>query len=217
MEGNGEKVKAFSTFLATLPDWGPYEIDPWIAGRSLCHLKGRHTKVFIDKIELVIQKLNNIIIQSDIRDFIDALRTFYSMSRVLRLTRIDLFGPVNEIFNLATVGLTNESSGSEIATAVMEKYVSLAKFFNSKGHVTFMNTSYNSGDEEDGHGETFYMHVLRYYAPKIMQHTFQKHGVGPGVFTMEGFEYVNYVSKMVHRTRTNKKVTQLRKHYQSLL
>ena len=68
-----------------------------------------------------------------------------------------------------------------------------------------MNTSYTTGDEEDGHGKTLYMHVLRYYIPKMMLDTFQKHGVGPGVFTMEGFEYVNYVSKMVHRTRTNKK------------
>ena len=61
-----------------------------------------------------------------------------------------------------------------------------------------MNTSYSTGDEEDGHGKTFYMHILRYYIPKIMLKAFQKHDVGPGVFTMEGFEYVNYVSKMVH-------------------
>ena len=50
MEGNGEQVKAFSTFLGTLPDCGPYKIDPWIAGNYLCHLKDRHTKVFLEKL-----------------------------------------------------------------------------------------------------------------------------------------------------------------------
>ena len=68
-----------------------------------------------------------------------------------------------------------------------------------------MNTSYTTGDEEDGHGKTLYMQVLRYYISKIMLNAFQKHGVGPGVFTMEGFEHVNYVIKMVHQTCTNKK------------
>ena len=76
----------------------------------------------------------------------------------------------------------------------MDEYVSLVKTFNSKGHITFMNQSY-SGNDEDGQGETLYMHVLRYYAPRIIRHTYETHAVGPGVFTMEGFEYINYVSK----------------------
>ena len=63
--------------------------------------------------------------------------------------------------------------------------------------MTFMNRLF-SADEEDGHSKKFYMHVLRYYIPKTMLEAYQKHGVGPGVFTMGGFEYVNYVSKMVH-------------------
>ena len=127
MEGNSEQVKDFSSFLGTLPEWGPYKIDPWITGNYLFHLKGRHTKVFLGELELVIQKLNEIFIWSDICDFNDALRTFYSMSFIIILTQIDLFDPVNEILNLVTVSLTNESSGSEIETAVMEKHMFLAK------------------------------------------------------------------------------------------
>ena len=49
----------------------------------------------------------------------------------------------------------------------------------------FMSMLY-IGDEEDG--QNFYMHLLRYYVPKIMLRAFQQHGVGPGVFIMEGFE-----------------------------
>ena len=60
IEGNGEQVKHFSQFIGTLPDWGPYEIDPWIAGNLLYHLKGRYIKAFLDKYELVIEKINSI-------------------------------------------------------------------------------------------------------------------------------------------------------------
>ena len=68
-----------------------------ITGSALCHLKGRHTKVFVAKIELVIQKLNKIFIQLDIRHFIEALHTIYCISHILRLTRIILFDQVNDI------------------------------------------------------------------------------------------------------------------------
>ena len=110
MEGNGEQVTSFSLFLSTLPEWGPYKIDPWINGSALCHLKGRHTKVFVKKIELVIQKLNEIFIQLDIHHFIETLQTFYCISRILRLTRINLFDQVNRIFDLSKVGVTEDSS-----------------------------------------------------------------------------------------------------------
>ena len=146
----------------------------------------------------MIQKLNEIFIQLDIHHFIGALRTFYCISRILRLTRINLFDQVNDVFDLSTVGVTEDSSSNEIAMAVVDEYTSLVKKCYNKGHVAFMNTSYTTADEEDGHGKTLYIHVLRYHIPKTMLDTFQKHGVGPGFFTMEGFEYVNYVSKMVH-------------------
>ena len=133
MEGNGEQVKSFSLFLSTLPDWGPYKIDPWITGGALCHLKGRHTKVFAEKIELVIQKLNEIFIQLDIHHFIGALRTFYCISCILRLTWIDLFDQVNDVFDLSTVGVTEDSSSNEIAMAVVDEYTSLVKKITIKG------------------------------------------------------------------------------------
>ena len=133
MEGNGEQVKSFSLFLSTLPDWGLYKIDPWITSGALCHIKGRHTKVFVEKIELVIQKLNEIFIQSDIHHFIGALRTFYCISRILRLTWIDLFDQVNDVFDLSTVGVTEDSSSNEIAMAVVDEYTSLVKKITIKG------------------------------------------------------------------------------------
>ena len=43
--------------------------------------------------------------------------------------------------------------------------------------------------------ETFYMHVLRYYLPRIASNAFSIHKCGIGVFTMQGFERRNKESK----------------------
>ena len=56
-----------------------------------------------------------------------------------------------------------------------------------------------------GDCETFYLYSLRWYFPEIMKLTYQRHGVGIGVYTLEGFEYKNYTSKWVVQTRTNGK------------
>ena len=39
--------------------------------------------------------------------------------------------------------------------------------------------------------------------PTIMRVTYDRHQLGPAIFTMEGFEYKNYTSKQVMRTSTN--------------
>ena len=77
MEGNSDQVKYFSQLLGTLRGWGLYEIDPWIAGNFLCHLKCRYTKDFLDKYELVIQKPNAIFVESDIFEFVISFWPFY--------------------------------------------------------------------------------------------------------------------------------------------
>ena len=38
-----------------------------------------------------------------------------------------------------------------------------------------------------------------------MKETYERHGLGVGVFTMEGFEYKNYSSKQAVKNQTNKK------------
>ena len=44
--------------------------------------------------------------------------------------------------------------------------------------------------------------------PKIMRTTYARHQIGPAIFTMEGFEYKNYTSKQVMRSRTNRRGVQ---------
>ena len=46
-----------------------------------------------------------------------------------------------------------------------------------------------------GGDETFYMHCLRFYMPKLAKETLEKHKLGLGIFTMQGFERRNKESK----------------------
>ena len=39
------------------------------------------------------------------------------------------------------------------------------------------------------------MHTLRFYLPQIAEQTFEKFGLGLGIFTMQGFEQRNKESK----------------------
>ena len=46
-----------------------------------------------------------------------------------------------------------------------------------------------------GDQETFYAHAVRFYFPQILKRTHRKYGIGLGIFTMEGFEAINYLSQ----------------------
>ena len=41
------------------------------------------------------------------------------------------------------------------------------------------------------------MHCLRFYLPHIAKETLNEHNLGLGVFTMQGFEHQNKISKRV--------------------
>ena len=56
-----------------------------------------------------------------------------------------------------------------------------------------------------GDEETFYLHVLRFYIPHLSKITLQKHQLGIGIFTMQGYERRNKESKQCFRRFTNKK------------
>ena len=58
----------------------------------------------------------------------------------------------------------------------------------------------NPGDDE-----TFYLHVLRFYLPQIAKKTMEDHGIGLGIFSMQGFERRNKESKNTLRRFSNRK------------
>ena len=56
---------------------------------------------------------------------------------------------------------------------------------------------------KEGDNETFYLHCLRFYIPKIVKITYKKHNLGVGIFTMQGFERRNKESKNAMRRFSN--------------
>ena len=64
------------------------------------------------------------------------------------------------------------------------------KLFYKVGAKSFLTGGSTIGDQE-----TFYMNALRFYIPVINRITFDKHGVGVGIFNMQGFERRNKESK----------------------
>ena len=73
------------------------------------------------------------------------------------------------------------------------------KEFYKHGKISFLTKKSCSV----GGDETFYMHCLRFYIPMIAEKTLRDHGLGVGIFTMQGFERRNKESKNVLRRFSN--------------
>ena len=54
-------------------------------------------------------------------------------------------------------------------------------------------------NNNEGDAETIYMHVARYYIPKLARELFEKYGVGIGIMNMQGYERRNKESKNIVR------------------
>ena len=52
--------------------------------------------------------------------------------------------------------------------------------------------------------ETPYVHILRFVSGPLARLTFERHGVGIGVFTLQGYERQNQESKYLFVRHTNK-------------
>ena len=71
----------------------------------------------------------------------------------------------------------------------LEQFESNLKLLYKYGDSTFLK-------DDD---EPFYFHCMCYYLPKIARETFDKHKLGLGIFTMQGFERRNKESKTLMR------------------
>ena len=83
----------------------------------------------------------------------------------------------------------------------LEEWENKLDEFYKAGKSTFLTKNpANPGDDE-----TFYLHVLRFYLPKIAKITLENHSLGLGIWTMQGFERRNKESKHTLRRFSNKK------------
>jgi hypothetical protein len=60
-----------------------------------------------------------------------------------------------------------------------------------------------------GTDERFCFHVLRFYIPRILKQTFERHGTGIGIFTIQGFERRNKESKNCMKRFSNNRGNQM--------
>ena len=59
-------------------------------------------------------------------------------------------------------------------------------------------------DLVSGDHDNFYAHALRWYFPQILKRTYSKYGLGLGIYTMEGYEAINYTTKHLICDHTNR-------------
>ena len=90
-----------------------------------------------------------------------------------------------------------------------EKYEeSLNKFKNNIKEL-FKNAKHTfimtKNETTPGNNETFYLHALKCYFPQLVTKLFEKHCMGLGNFTMQGFEQRNKESKHILTKYSNQK------------
>ena len=121
------------------------------------------------------------------------------MCELLSLVFIDDFNIAKNFFPQETCPFTNTTEKKLIADHMITLYKKEATKFLNNAHASCLT------NKVQGDGETFYIHALSMYIPKIMRETYDSHMLGLGVFTMEGFEYKNYSSKHAIREHSNRK------------
>ena len=84
-----------------------------------------------------------------------------------------------------------------------KKFVSNLKKFYTIGGISFLTKKSISSNRNIGNDETFYMHTLRFFLPRIADKILEKHNLGLGIFTMQGFERRNKESKNTLRRFSN--------------
>ena len=191
-------VKLFAAMLSSWKSWDGYVVDPWVNDEAQAHIKGKHTKEFVKQTSEVVTLLLSLFPQARIQPFCNCLEAFQTMSKIMSLTLIDCYNNVKDILP-NDANISSQSPKIEIANAVISHYEELAKILYQDGHKSFM-TRRSIGD-----GESFYLHTMRWYIPKMMRQVYDSHSLGIAVFTMEGFEFKNQTSKRVVRLRTNGK------------
>ena len=197
LDGNYTNLEQVALYLQTLKSWGDYEISPWITGDGVARLKGIHLKEFVKNTDDITNLLANLCLPHEVKDLNCALQAYAKVSKMLGHIFIDNYDDVKMYIEDST--LSSSSSKDDVAQAFSLAYKSTVNQFYEAGMKSFLTGT------SEGDGETFYVHNVTFYMPRIIDDTYQKHKLGPGIWSMEGFEYKNAQSKRAIYTRSNRK------------
>ena len=197
LEGNFDAVDKFSSFLLRLKGFQSFHVTPWLNNESNSRLKGEHTKTFTKNTHRACSLLKSLLRSEKCDVFCDALYTFEKVSCFLSFTLIDDFDAANVFLNSSE--FTSNTPKDTIGNAMIIEFERLNSDLYNFGMKTFLS------DRVHGDLETFYSHVLRWYLPDIIKRVYAKYKLGPGIFTMEAFEAMNFSTKNVLRNKCNHK------------
>ena len=136
--------------------------------------KGNDLFNFVNKSEVIVKFLdNNLVLTEELRGLMKGISLLKPIMTFLKITYIE--------------------SESQYKSS-MDLFCKNVKDMYNAGASSFL---------KEHNDETFYFHCLRYYLPKIASLTFERHKLGIGIFTMQGFERRNKESKnTIHRFAT---------------
>ena len=165
-----KKRKKFEEVLK--PFWNSYNIDVWKLNAHFNSFIGSEIKAFIDNIPAIVEFLKKELSNTKQKEnIVKGLEIWSKIVPFLQITKID--------------------DQSEYQ-AEMSQFEDNLKDFYEVGGKSFLTKGDKIGDDE-----TFYMHCLRFYLPDIAKKTLKDHNLGLGVFTMQGFEHQNKISKRI--------------------
>ena len=197
-EGDYESIDKFSAFLmVTLKTWKAFQVTPWLNNESNAKLCGEHTKDFTRCTHKICEKLKSLQESSECDTLCKALYAYEKVHCFISFVIIDDYITANAFFGRSL--FSEETEKIYIGEKMIEEFQRLTSHLYDCGMKTFLT------DRVPGDHETFYAHAVRWYFPKLLKRTYNKYGLGLGVFSMEGFEAINYMTKRFIRDHTNRR------------
>ena len=179
MLSSQEIIDKFTTLLQSF--WSEHCVLIMIMMKPLSNLQGRECLNFIKNTDKIIKFME---------DTFERTETMINLCKVMELwSDITPFLVITKIKN------------AEVYEDDMNTFDDLVKNFYKFG----ANTILTRNQAHPGDDETFYLHVLRFYIPHIARETWKDHGLGVGIYSMQGFERRNKESKNTLRRFSNNK------------
>ena len=174
-------MKQFSSLISNKKFWSDHNVLIWNMNRPFTSFIGSELLKFIKNSPVIISFLKeNFCATPSLKDLCDGLQVWSEITPFLVIVDIEDVQDYEK---------------------ELQKFTANLKLFYAIGCRSFITkNSATPGDDE-----TFYLHTLRFYMPMVAQHTLKVHGMGLGIFTMQGYERRNKESKNTLRRFGNSK------------
>ena len=147
--------------------WGEFHVTTWKEAKYFSSFQGSELLLFIKNTNLIINFLNdNFQNTATLSNLCESLLLWENISPFLLITDIE---------------------DVELYKIELASFINNVKQFYKVGAKSFLTKDKGN----PGGNETFYMHTLRFYLPKLATFTLENDSYGLGIFTMQGYERRN--------------------------